>query len=330
MGDSAAAPDLPAERELRELVALRLGTERLPARIRVVTDTTEFFLIDRGDILPVAGRLLLVRGSEREGRFGLDDEPKLWVKRAVDLHTGELKIVKLGFQERYEQRVGKLVFECVRSPRKEARLLELVRGHPNFMQGFSSLDSRGNVVRVIDFIRGRTFGEHVEGQPGGHEEYFFGPFRGLLPLLRSLAEAVGFLHGSGERHGDIRRDHVLIERGGGARWIDFDFNYYHAANPALYDLFGLGNLLVMAAGKGDLTLRGLERDRHPAAASLRVSDMNVVFRNRVVNLRKVYPYVPEALNRMLLAFSAGAEEGYESVEEFVEDLAEVEHRMAAA
>ncbi len=56
----------------------------------------------------------------------------LRVKRARNLLTGEVKILKWVFKERFNTRIGGLVFECVRSHRKEARILELVRGRPEF------------------------------------------------------------------------------------------------------------------------------------------------------------------------------------------------------
>jgi len=317
------------ERAIRELIELRLGKKVLPGSVRILTDTTDFFRVDYGDVLLAGGRPYLIRNNEREGRFGLDDEPKFWVKRSVDLLSGEIKIIKLGFREQFQARVGGFVFDCVRSPGKEARILDLVRGHKRFMQGFAVEDSAGNNVRIIDFIRGRTLGDHLRDLPGGHDEYFFGPFAGMLDLLIELAAAVGFLHRHGEKHGDIRRDHVIIEGGPeGARWIDFDFNYSHAPNPGLYDLFGLGNLLVLIAGKGDLTLQDLERDGSAAAAGVNDGDMNIIFRNRLVNLGKVYPYIPEALTRALRHFSAGAPDYYETVDEFLDDLREVRSVMA--
>ena len=53
---------------------------------RVFTDTTNFFAIDYGDIIEVEGRRYLIKGHEREDRFGLD-EPKFWVKKGVDMET---------------------------------------------------------------------------------------------------------------------------------------------------------------------------------------------------------------------------------------------------
>ena len=40
--------------------------------------------IDGGDVLRLAGNDYLVLGNAREGRFGIDDQPKFWVKSAIE------------------------------------------------------------------------------------------------------------------------------------------------------------------------------------------------------------------------------------------------------
>ena len=72
---------------------------------RLITDTTEIFSIDYGDVLQIGERRYSVTGHEREFRFGLED-PKFWVKRAVDTETGEKKIIKLAFFESFETSFG--------------------------------------------------------------------------------------------------------------------------------------------------------------------------------------------------------------------------------
>ena len=39
-----------------------------------------------------------------------------------------------------------------------------------------------------------------------------------------------------------------------------------------------------------------------------------------MNLRKLFPYIPESLNSILMHFAQGAEVFYESTEEFLGDL----------
>jgi len=88
--------------------------------LRIVTDTSDFFRLETGDVLLLGGKPYLMRSSVREARFGLDDEVKHWVKRAIDLVTGQTKIVKLVFYEQFTATIGGIVFECFRSPRKAA------------------------------------------------------------------------------------------------------------------------------------------------------------------------------------------------------------------
>ena len=45
---------------------------------------------------------------------------------------------------------------------------------------------------------------------------------------------------------------------------------------------------------------------HPAFKRLRQEDLNIVFNNRVTDLRKIYPYFRNPSTRLLLHFSKGA------------------------
>jgi hypothetical protein len=123
-----------------------------------------------------------------------------------------------------------------------------------------------------------------------HEAYYHERFPGILDHFFECVQAIRFLHENGERHGDIRRDHILIDQEtGDYRWIDFDFNYRHRENIYGFDLFGLGNILVFLAGMGDVLLPDLKRKGHPCLSALSDADLNIVFNNRVVNLKKIYP-----------------------------------------
>ena len=44
--------------------------------LRIVTDTSDFFRLETGDVLLLGGKPYLMRSSVREARFGLDDEVK--------------------------------------------------------------------------------------------------------------------------------------------------------------------------------------------------------------------------------------------------------------
>jgi serine/threonine protein kinase len=288
------------------------------------TDATDFYRVEYGDVLVLEGHPYLILNNAKEGRFGLDDQEKFWVKRAVDLDTGQRTIIKLVFFEKFTARIGNIAFDCFRSPRKEARILEKVADHPHFMHGVATTDSQGNIIRVLDFIYGKSLYNTIEELDGSHEDYFFNAFPLIFEQFKTCIEAIGFLHQHGEKHGDIRRDHILIDReSGNYRWIDFDFNYRHRENIYGYDLFGIGNILIYLTGKGDLLLPDLFRQVHPCIDRLKPQDRNIVFHHRVANLKKIYPYIPESLNRILLHFSIGANWFYEHVDQLLEDLGQV-------
>ncbi len=307
--------------EVPDLIEAVTGKRPDPRKLRIVTDTGNFMQIDYGDVVEVGGDLFLVNGVEREGRFGLDDEPKHWVKKVVDLRTGQRKVLKMAYFETFQGRVGSLEYNFYRSPRKEGRILDMVRGNPHFMQGYSLLDDGDNVLRVIDYVLGKPLSLVIDELEVDHETYFYTLFPPILESFARAVEAVGSLHKRGEVHGDIRRDHLFVETSGGRYvWIDFDYAYESTANKVGFDMFGLGNILAFLVGKGDVTLGGLKEHSPDVHSLVRDDDLNIVFGSRVANLRKIYPYVPESLNRVLLHFSRGAEVFYETVDEMAHDL----------
>ena len=309
--------------ELREMIARWVEPRRVPKTPKVVTDTSDFFKVDYDDVVIFEDRPYFVRNYEREGRFGIDDEPKFWVRRAIDLADGSTKILKMVFHEEFKARVGGITFECVRSPLKEAAILDMVRGHPNFMQGFSVKDSAENIIRIINYIRGTTLADHVLPLGKDHEDYFYNYFPSVLEEFIDLARAIKFLHERGQKHGDIRRDHIIKEKETGVcRWIDFDFNYLHKENMFGYDLFGLGNILIYLAGRGDVTMQRLKEEGAPVFHSLTANDVNIIFNNRLANLKKVYPYIPEAMNIVMLHFSSGANIFYDHIDQLLSDMQE--------
>ena len=103
-------------------------------------------------------------------------------------------------------------------------------------------------------------------------------------------------------------------------WIDFDYAYEFEDNPFGIDLFGLGSLLIFLAGKQIFTAANLDQTLADNSVVFEPSDFSLLYKNRIVNLKKIFPYVPDELNFIFLHFSQGAEIFYESVDEFLVDL----------
>ena len=302
-------------------------TRSLRRQSRVYADTTDFTALDYGDIVHASDRYFLITSYTKEGRFGVDDQIQPWVPKVEDLATGKSYILKLVFYETFDMHLGPFTIPCYRSPEKESRILELVQGRPNFMQGTTLQDECGNLLRVINPVSGIRLDKAIHQSETLHPEYFYKEFPGILEQFLECILAIGYLHENGFRHGDIRRDHIFVDRNTGQySWIDFDYDFYLPEKPFALDLYELGNILIYLVGKGDYNPR--EILLHPDMGksvldSLDPSDFSIISRNRLVNLKKIFPYIPVGLNNILLHFSSGSEVFYENVYEFYDDVAGV-------
>lgn len=295
---------------------------------KVFTDTSDIFAIDYGDIIQVGGKKFIVKGHEREERFGLD-EPKFWVKKAVDLETEERKIIKLSFFETFETNIGEIRVQCFRHPEKEGAVLNLVKDHPHFMHGTSYHDEKKNCVRILDIVQGRNLFAYINSLEMEHERYFHEIFPGILKSLIPALHALQFLHTNGFTHGDVRNDHIFIERGtGNYVWIDFDYDHKLVENPFSLDIMGVGNILLYTIGKGFYNMKQTDKGEliyKDLGKIATPEDFSILHKWRFMNLKKLYSYIPDDLNNILSHFTAGAEIFYESVNEIIEDLNECMH-----
>jgi serine/threonine-protein kinase len=69
----------------------------------------------------------------------------------------------------------------------------------------------------MEFVEGRSLGQSLSES---------GPFpvREALRLSRQVAEALGYLHGAGYLHRDVKPDNVLVDGSGNARLCDLGFS----------------------------------------------------------------------------------------------------------
>lgn len=293
---------------------------------RILEDTTDFYDVNYGDVILLDDTGYLVRGTETEKKFGLEGEPKPWVKGCVDLTSGERKIIKIPFYEEFACRIEGIKSTCLRNPDKEARILSKVFGHHGFMQGFYRLDSRGNSVRIIERIVGMSLDNVVRSMKMDHHDYYFQEFPILLKGLIQAFRHMDYLHSLGEIHGDISPDHLYIERSTGSFiWIDFDYDYSVRENLVPRDLAEMGTVLSFVVGKDYMSYTEVQQKFPQVAEKLTVDDMQSVFPNQVANLKLIYPYIHEELNRITMKFSNSASEKYSTAWQLADDM---EHSLA--
>jgi hypothetical protein len=75
-------------------------------------------------------------------------------------------------------------------------------------------------------------------------------------------------------------------------------------------------------GMGDVLIPHIKTANLQAFGELCDDDTNIVFNNRVANLIKIYPYIPENLNRILMHFSKSANVFYDDTLQLLDDLYE--------
>ena len=310
----------PNPAELRERIEARTP-RRIRGEVAVFEDTSSYMSIVPGGVLRLNGDDYFIMGDTREGRFGIDDQPKFWVKSVIDLTTGERKIIKLVFHEQFSTNIGPTTVRCKRNPHKESAFLELVRGNRRFMQGRTVEDTTGNCVRIIDFIKGPSFYNHLVAMDLPHEQYYHEVLPGLMrEQIIPCIQVMAAVHHQGQHHGDIRNDHILVDRRHGTyTWIDFDYE----VNFSDYDVWSMGNIINYAVGKGSHTFHDVRREpeEYPQlSAPLDEHDAVVLHENRVANLRKLFPYISRELNSILMRFSQGSIQFYGDLDEQVQEL----------
>ena len=292
-------------------------------RVRVIKDTSDCMRIQRGHVLNLGGRDFVIEGNRHETRFGIGDQPKYWVFGAIELNTGRRLILKTVFHEEFTVHIGVFKVRCYRSPQKEADVLDLVRGDRRFMQGYTETDASGNPVRIIDYIKGPSIFEYIHNNRKTHETYYHEELPAMLHRIAGCMEAIKFLHDHGTCHGDIRNDHIIIDAETGEyRWIDFDLNQ-HVSD---FDVWSMGNILNYTVGQGINSFHTvLKDDRFPeqVRSSLKQEDGSAFYEYRIINLKKLFPYIPPRLNDILMHFAIKPRGSYGTMDELLSDYREM-------
>jgi serine/threonine protein kinase len=156
-----------------------------------------------------------------------------------------------------------------------------------------------------------------------HEEYFHTTFIQILEKLIESFSALQILHDNNLCHGDIRNDHILIDQQtGDYRWIDFDLTQDFSD----FDVWSLGNIVQFCVGMGMRTFHEVLQSKdfpEDVKSRLTSDDASAFYGHRIMNLQKLFPYISDRLNDILLHFTANTTRFYESVSQIVSDMGEV-------
>jgi serine/threonine protein kinase len=309
------------EKSIREKIKKTTGIS-VRSKIEITDTAPDFLSISRWHVLQLEGKYYVILGNMFEGRFSLEEYQKYWVKSAIELSSGEKKVLKWEFNEEFVISIGPLNIRCYRSAEKESEVLKLVKNNPSFMQGKTVCDEKGTCIKVLEFISGQSIYNYLINLDMTHEKYFHEVFPTVLRNLVLSIEAISYLHTNGFCHGDIRNDHIIMDSDTNTyRWIDFDLKQDYSD----FDVWSIGNILLFAAGMGEHTFKSVIRDRKISKKiknSLCEDDASAFFKHRIMNLKKIFPYVPEKLNNIFMYFSVNTTVFYNTVPQILNDLNE--------
>jgi formylglycine-generating enzyme required for sulfatase activity len=149
----------------------------------------------------------------RFGRF----EVRRWVGE------GTFAEVYLGYDPRLDREVALKVAKpgTLGTPRRVERFRREARSaaglsHPHIVSLHEYGADGDQHFLVSEFVRGRTLGAEVAAQGGAGLD-----LRDAARVARRLAEALGYAHGKGVVHRDVKPDNVMLDESGEPKLMDF-------------------------------------------------------------------------------------------------------------
>ncbi len=134
---------------------------------------------------------------------------------------GGMGIVYKAYDRKLQRPVAvkRMRAELTKETQWRARFLEEARlqsglQHPGIVGLYDVVDDGGTVHLVFEFVDGETFGEVLaaRGRLSGRE---------AAELVRPVCSALGYAHGRGVAHLDVKPSNIMRERSGAVKVLDF-------------------------------------------------------------------------------------------------------------
>ena len=98
--------------------------------------------------------------------------------------------------------------------RKEGAVMARVK-HPGIIQVFEVHEKENAAYLVMEYVEGESLERMLQSKVMPESEW--------LPVVKTLAQALGTLHVKGIVHRDIKPDNILLTQDGKPKLIDFGF-----------------------------------------------------------------------------------------------------------
>lgn len=236
--------------------------------------------------------------------------------RAEDLESG--KSVVLKFQGKGKKCSG-----------YERDFFAKVPSHDNIVRGYSLVDESGDILIVTEFTEGEKLQDYLSEFGVDHKRYFLESFPEILNNFMGAIRGVEHIVKNGF-YNEFAIYHIWIDKKTG-RYILFDFDLPSTELSKLQALKDLesstisnigGSLCEIVAPLGIYEYEAVH-DEEMYFDELGITDADFNEYNLLVDLQKVYPYIPDELNKILLRFGRDASNPYTSISELYSDLESV-------
>lgn len=304
---------------------------------RSIRTLREFTQTGVGEVIEVDGVRYQVIAIPEERIYDELDAAHLFVRIVRTVGTREKRVLKVG----PTMDLADTDEPSIKSAVKESEILRLVQGNRGFVQGVGRVPTGCDFVLCdMEYMEGPTLPEWIKSMPQDHKTYYRDMFPFLAARFADAARALHELHEAGRisqseygYHGDMGQGDCLIydQSRSTLRWFDLNLVLLGDRNGVAEDINELGKIFRFIVGKRLHTVGTFAQhpELYPHArvrpadfsredlVDLGVDDLSLL---PVVNLGKLFPYISDEVNALLMQFRGDGWDGFRSALELAEAI----------
>ncbi len=202
--------------------------------------------------------------------------------------------------------------------------------HPNIVQVFDTGTYEGQYYLCLEFVEGKNLRDILADGPLQPQK--------VVEIGMAVANALGFAHGMGVIHRDIKAENIMLTPSGGVKIMDFGLAKLQGASMLTREGDIVGTVAYMSPEQatGELVdqrtdifslgvvLYELLTGKLPFWAAYETAIVYSILNTEPVGIRELRPEVPEALEQIVFkALRKEQSKRYQKMDELTGDLARV-------
>lgn len=143
---------------------------------------------------------------------------KIWIDKVLDEQYQLVKVIKNTEKTKIcvfrHKTLGKNLVKRTIAENGEVYFALRNLQHPNISNVYEAFRNENSVTVLEEYVDGQTIGEYLSDNLYSSD--------GVRVIIRSLCDALDFLHTNKIIHKDIKPENVMIDNDGNVKLIDFD------------------------------------------------------------------------------------------------------------